>query len=727
MTHRKNIVSEKFAELLESGANPISDKDKENLEMAYKMAVEAFRDDTLPDGQPFILHNINVAITAIKDIGLGPTSAICALLHTSDAESFIPLAEIRNLFGDTVADILEGFNKLSKLRTERISFQSESFRTLFLSMVDDIRVILIRLAHRLHDIRNIELLGEKKEAFIDEIKYIYTPIAHRLGLYNVKTEFEEKVMQYEHPEIYSEISRKMRETKSKREVYINDFISPVERELMKNGFDVEIKRRTKSISSIWAKMKRQNVDFEDVFDLFAIRIIMNTKAKNEKEECWRAYSIVTNIYSPNPKRLRDWISSPKASGYESLHTTVMGPNERWVEVQIRTRRMDEEAEHGQAAHWAYKGIMQRKNTEDWLTQVRDILHNPVQLNHEQAYKTENGNHKDVIFIFTPKGDLKKLPAGSTVLDFAYEIHTDVGGSCSGATVNNRAVPIRYVLKNGDRVDILTSKKQRPKLDWLGFVSTERARTKIKRQLKEEKYKEAEVGKSLLLRKFKNWKIKSSEDLIDLLVKHFKLDTSIDLFYLIAEEKLEIPEIKRVVLASSEPESGKLKQEEPVQKQVTKNTDEAFEKQDVLYIGDNLKNVDYRFAKCCSPIPGDKVFGFVTTFGGITIHRHACPNAKRLYEQYPYRVITVKWLKQKDSSFALTNLKILGRDELGVVSEISRIITDDLRVHMRSIQFQTKGKSFEGKVTVMIRDNDHLTQLIHKLNSTKGVEKVIRLK
>ncbi len=727
MDTRRDIVEEKFSELLGSGINPLNAEEKQKLEKAYSIASEAFSQDSLPNGQPYLLHNINVAITAMKEIGLGPTSAICSILHGADRRGVISTTEIRKEFGDSIADILEGFNKLSDLHTERISFQSEAFRTLFLSLVDDIRVILIRLAHRLNDIRNIHLLGEKTEAFIDEIKFIYTPIAHRLGLYHVKSEFEEKVMQFEHAEIYDEITRKMEESSYQREAYIKDFIAPVEKELSEGGFDFEIRKRTKTVSSVWAKMKRQNVDFEEVYDLFAIRLILNTKARKEKEDCWKAYSIVTNIYSPNPKRLRDWISSPKASGYESLHTTVMGPQERWVEVQIRTDRMDQEAEHGQAAHWAYKGVMQRKNTEDWLSQVRDILHNPNQVHHDQLYRSENGKNKDVIFIFTPKGDLKKLPSGSTVLDFAYEIHTDVGGSCSGARVNNKAVPIRYVLQNGDRVDILTSKKQTPKLDWLAVVSTERARSKIKRQLKEEKYKEAETGKGLLLRKFKNWKIKSSDDLISQLVKHYKLDTSIDLYYLIAEDKIEVSEIKKLVFKFLESVNSKTKPEEKVIESTEKAAGEIAEKQDILYVGDNLKNVDYRFSKCCNPILGDKVFGFVTTFGGISIHRMNCPNAKRLKEQYPYRLITVKWLKPKDASFALTNLKILGRDELGVVSEISKAITDDLRVHMRNIQFKTKGKNFEGKVSVLVKDNEHLSQLIYKLNNIHGVDKVIRSK
>ena len=472
-------------------------------------------------------------------------------------------------------------------------------------------------------------------------------------------------------------------------------------------------------------MKKQNIDFEEVFDLFAIRIIINSKPKKEKEDCWKVYSIVTNYYSPNPKRLRDWISTPKASGYESLHTTVEGLHDKYVEVQIRTTRMDDVAEKGQASHWQYKGVMSKKNTEDWLSQVRDILENPEHIQHDIAYKSEKGKANN-IFVFTPKGDLKQLPAGSTVLDFAFGIHTDIGSSCSGATVNNRVVPIRYELKNGDKVGILTSKNQKPKLDWLTFVSTERARIRIKRKLKEEKYQEAENGKALLLRKLKNWKIKSSDDLINMLIKYYKLDTGIDLYYLVATEKMDILDIKKVIQNYIKGESVTAKTEE-IPKEEKKPRSNGNELEEVVYIGDNLKNINYRLAKCCNPIRGDKVFGFVTTMGSITIHRNNCPNAKRLKEKYPYRLMQIKWIKAAEESFTLANLKITGSDQLGLVGTITNIITNDLRVNMRSVNFSSKGKVFTGNVSVLVRDNEHLNQLIAKINNIQGVEKVVRVK
>ncbi len=713
--------------MLNSCNSELYEEEKDILKKAFDFAFQWNKDKTLPNGDPYIFHNIDVAITAMKEIGLGPMSAVCSLLHGEEIRSEKIMIQVRDEFGEQVAGILDGLNKISTLRTERISYQSEAFRTLFLSMVNDMRVILIKLAHRLNDIRNLDQLGEKTKAFVNEIKYLYSPIAHRLGLFNVKTELEERVMQYENPELFYSIQRKIKETRKKREVYIQEFIRPIYRALFEQKYKFDIKWRTKSAPSIYAKMKRQNVEFEEVFDLFAIRIIVDTPLKKEKEVCWKVYSIVTNLYQPNPKRLRDWISTPKASGYESLHTTVLEENNKWVEVQIRTKRMDEVAEKGQAAHWQYKGIMNKKDTEDWLSQVRDILENPDQILRDNVYRPSVGNHTDKIFVFTPKGDLKQLKAGASVLDFAYEIHTDVGSSCKGARVNNRVVPIRYILHNGDKVDIITAKNQKPKLDWLAYVVTEKARTRIKRQLKEEKYAEAEIGKEMLLRKLKHWKIKSPEDLINVLVRHYKLETAVDLYYLIAENKIEMALIKKQLVDFLESDSIRKKPETIEVKTEEKPATAKVESQDIIYIGENLKNMNYKLAKCCNPIPGDHVFGFVTTLGRLTIHRYSCPNAKNLLSKYPYRVMMVKWLKSGKTAISTTNLKISGTDELGVVSAITKTITDDLRVNMRSINFQKKGKHFEGRVCVMVKNHEHLDQLIAKINLVKGVEKIIRVK
>ena len=714
----------KFDELLNSSPN-LTKEDKDSLERAFVIAEEVYGDEIMPGGRSHLFHNINIAMTAMREIGLGPTSAICSLLHGDKVRDANLMKRIGEEFGDAVVEIISGFQEISALHTERLSYQSEAFRTLFLSMVNDMRVILIKLAHRLNDMRTIDSRGENAAQFVDEVKHIYSPIAHRLGLYKVKTELEERVMKYENPELYNSISQKIRETRSKREVFIKEFIRPIERELMSQGIEYDIRWRTKSVPSIYSKMKRQNVDFEEVYDLFAIRIILDSKPSKEKEVCWKVYSIVTNIYQPNPKRLRDWITTPKASGYESLHTTVLGSNDKWVEVQIRTRRMDEVAEEGQAAHWQYKGVMKKKDTDDWLSQVRDILQNPDQIIHEISYRANKNGSSQKIFVFTPKGDLKQLRAGSTVLDFAYEIHTGVGASCKGARVNNKVVPIRYVLNNGDKVDILTAKNQKPKMDWLAFVKTEKARLNIKKQLKEERFKEAEIGKDILWRKLRNWKIKSSDDLINMLVKHFKLETGVDLYYLIAEEKIEMAEIKRVLTEYLAEDQAKKKPETREVKVEDKAAEEDL--QEIIYIGEDLKNVNYRIARCCSPIPGDRVFGFVTTSGGLSIHRKNCPNAMSLIEKYPYRVMAVKWLQGKGTSYSTTNLKITGKDEIGLVSAITRTITDDLRVNMRAINFTKKGKHFEGRVSVMVKDFNHLDQLIAKINLVKGVERVVRVK
>lgn len=726
MIHTNEQIRKKLNELFVYTEDRGEKDARKYIQKAWDIAFEAYGEKIMPDGTPFIQHHLEVATIALKEINLGVSSVVCALLHSLDTTRPETMDQIISSFGQNVLEIIQGFQKISRLHTERVSFQSDAFRNLFLSMIDDIRVILLLMAHRLSDVRRRDLLTKsQKVKFFDEIKYIYIPISHRLGLYSIKSEMEEDLMRFEQPDIYKAIVDKIQATKRKREVYIHDFIQPVERELIANGFDYQIKWRTKSIPSIWAKMKKQNVEFEEVYDLFAIRIIVNSALQNkEKEDCWRVYSLVTNIYVPNPKRLRDWVTTPKASGYESLHTTVMGHNKKWVEVQIRTTRMDEVAEKGQAAHWQYKGFRRSKVVDDWLVQVRDVLEHPEVIGDEYTYRPKI--NQKYIFVFTPKGDIRRLPVGATVLDFSYDIHTRIGNTCSGARVNNRLVPIRHVLKNGDRVDIMTTKNQKPKTDWLAFVTTTKARNHIKRRLKEEKYSEAEAGKGLLQRKFKNWKLKSSDDLVNVLVKHFKLDTSVELYYLIATEKLDLALVKSVLqdyLAE--------KQEEPtedgMQEQKVAFTEKPGTDDDILYIGDNVKNINYRFAKCCNPIPGDQVFGFITRLGSISIHRNNCPNAKRLNGRYPYRILEVKWINLTEKPFFLVNIKVMGIDTMGLVEAVTQTISGDLRVNMRSINFRTKGKRFEGKVNLMIRNNEHLNQLIHKIMQINGVEKVVRSK
>jgi len=720
------LIEQKYNELISGLEKVISQEEKIRVRKAFDQAVELYKDKTLPTGDPAISHYLEVGRIAVSEIGLRSSTLIASLLHGMVLENDDALGKIKLEYGNDVAVILSGFRKISQLPTSRLSYHSDPFRKLFLSLVEDIRVVLLKIAHRLYDVRHQEQIDpENLKRFIHEVKYLYIPITHRLGLYTIKAEFEEKVMRFEHPEIFESIQNKIKASKDIQESFMKSFIGPIERELSNHELASTIKWRTKSIPSIWAKMKDQNVEFEQVYDLFAIRIITKSVPKKEKEDCWRAYSIVSDLYAPNPKRLRDWITTPKASGYESLHTTVKAFEDKWVEVQIRSERMDQVAEKGQAAHWLYKDKPEKKDAEEWLNQVRDVLENPDQIQFD-AYKRGNRKEGEKIFIFTPNGDLKQLPGGSTVLDFAYEVHTQVGSNCSGARVNNRIVPIRHVLQNGDKVEIITNKKQTPKHDWLAFVATERAKSKIKRYLKEEELKEAEFGKTLLLRKLKNWKIVYSEDIINHLVKHYKTTTSIQLFHDISTEKIDLVELKKHLVALSHEDKSAPKAHEPGLPAEAKTAVKQEGKDDYLLIDDSISNVNYKLAKCCNPIPGDDVFGFVTINTGITVHRVTCPNASRLKERYSYRFLKVKWKESKENPNFQAAIRVIGVDTLGLVGEITKLISNDLKVNMRSIAFDTRDGRFVGKIVLQIKDTDHLEQLIHRIGKVQGVEKVSRL-
>ncbi|NQT76362.1 MAG: bifunctional (p)ppGpp synthetase/guanosine-3',5'-bis(diphosphate) 3'-pyrophosphohydrolase [Bacteroidetes bacterium] len=712
-----------FQGLIES-CDPYCDQAEiKRIREAYELALDGHGGSRSASGEFNICHSILIAKISSEEIGLGATSVMAALLHDVVNKTDITLAQIKEKFGDTVALLIEEYTKLSNLNTKRIDVNSEKFRNLFMTIVDDIRVILLKLAHRIHDLRTIQDLPESKQAiFIAEIEHVYLPITHRLGLYKVKSELEERLMQYLYPEIFQEITNKITQTKTKRKLFIDEFINPISRELILQGFDCEIIGRPKSIHSVWEKMKKQNVKFEEVFDLFAIRIISNSKPSKEKTDCWKIYSIVTNIYTPNPKRLRDWITTPKASGYESLHTTVQGSNKKWVEVQIRSGRMDEMAEKGQAAHWRYKGFDSAKDSQLWLEQVRDILENPDQLKFDQQKKAVLSAKSKKIFVFTPEGDLKELPRGSSILDFAYEIHTRVGDQCYEARVNNKIVPIRYELQNGDKVEIITSKNQSPKMDWLQFVKTSKAKNKIKRSILEEKYREAQEGNDILRRKLKNWKIQFSDEVIDKLVKHYKFASALDLYSMIAFEKADMNEIRNILLKkdSSEKPSEEM-QTSPGEKQ------KAREEDNFLLIDDKLDNVNYRLAKCCNPIPGDKVFGFVTIGKGITIHRKSCPNAKRMLNKYGYREISVQWKDSVNGAAFQATIRITGEDKIGMLGEITNVISGDLRVNMQSIKVDSKKEAFTGYIKVIVKDSRHLNELVHKLLKINGVTKASRIK
>ena len=723
--HSNKRIREIYKELLLLCQPVITKEESIKLRKAYQLVLNFHKATWEESGEDYIYHSIGVAKIALKELNLGITSVICSLLHNVVDNKNLKIDDISKEFGQEIAVITEGFIQLSEIQTEKISIHSENFRRLYLSMVKDIRVILIKLAHRLHDMRTFDMVPEhKKERFLTEVNHIYIPIAHRLGLYNVKLELEDYWLKYKHAQVYQNIAQKIQDTRAKQKAFIQDFTSPIEKELYKHNYKFEIKGRPKSIHSIWLKMKNQNVEFEEVYDLFAIRIIIDTNLKDEKSVCWKVYSIVTDIYQPNPNRLRDWISTPKASGYESLHTTVVGPNGKWVEVQIRTLRMDLIAEKGLAAHWKYKEGGAKKEQEEWMNKIRDVIENPDPEKTISKDLSKIELYSEKIFIFTPDGDLKKLPNGATVLDFAYDIHTSVGDMCNGARVNNRIVPIRYVLKNGDKVEIITSKNQKPKLDWLSFVITNKAKSKIKRSLKEEKFNEAEVGKEILRRKLRNRKIQFNDAIIDKLIKEYKLESSVDLYYLIAIEKIDLSNIKKTIEDNS-PDENRLLQKAEKEKGIPGKADRPG-MGDFMLIDDNIDNMDYELAKCCNPVSGDAVFGFVTVGKGITIHRLHCPNANQLLTKYDYRVIDVKWRKTDENKTFLTTLQISGDDEVGILNNITSVISSDFKVNMVSLNVDSgKAGKFSARIKLKVKDLDHLENLIYRISKIKGVKKASR--
>ena len=720
-------AGESYAALRAFCTDFMQEQDLGLLDKAWDFASRTFGTKKTDGDEPILEHVVSIARVAAEDMGLGINALAACLIHDAILKGFVTEEQVRSEFGETIAMLLTGFTRISELPTEKVTLQSDSFRKLFLALIDDIRVILIKLAHRLYDMRNIDSLPEAKQTrFHNEVVHLYSPIAHRLGLYRIKKELEDLSMKYLQPEIYGQIENKIRETEEKRNVFIGKFSRPIEEELTRQGLSFEIKGRPKSIPSIWNKMEKQEVEFEQIFDLFAIRIILDSTAQLEKADCWKAYSIVTNIYQPNPKRLRDWISTPKASGYESLHTTVKGPNDRWVEVQIRSRRMDEVAEKGQAAHWKYKGFGSKKDTEEWLSQVRDIIEHPEQINFEDFDNVALKKTANKVYVFTPTGDLKELQAGATVLDFAFEVHTSVGCACTGARVNNKLVPIKQVLNNGDKVEIVTSKMQRPKIDWLSFVVTNKAIGKIKRALREDKFQESEKGNELLRRKFRNWKIPFKDENIDKLIKKYKLGSSVDLYSLIYQEKIDLLEIKKI-LKEPEPKAGDKVLAMPADDK-KKQDDLAREKLsgDILLIDRRLDKVNYKLARCCNPIPGDDVFGFITISRGITIHRRNCPNARQLLNRYGYRRIDVQW-KESDEGMAFqAMIRVTGMDRIGIMNDISQVISNDIKANMLSLKIEARNGIFTGNIKIIVKSAGHLDELLSKLSRIKGVNKSQRV-
>ena len=726
--HDKKQIVGKYRQLLKIAKNTIPPNELELVRKAFDIARSAHSEKRQPTGNPYLVQLLETSIIIIDLVGLSYHSVVAYLLFEAVVDQKISIDEVEKQFDNKTKLIVEGLVKITSIDTKTATSQAENFRQLLLTVAKDVRVILIKIAIILEEMRNVGFSEENiqiKKSL--ETFSIYAPLAHRLGLYNIKSELENLAFKYTEKDIYKEIIKKLKNTTAKRNRFIKKFCEPIDQELKKQKLDFEIKGRPKSIYSIWQKMKKQNVEFEEVYDLFAIRIILNSAPNKEKSDCWKVYSIVTDFYQPNPQRMRDWISVPKSNGYESLHTTVIGPEKKWVEVQIRTQRMDEIAEMGYAAHWKYKGIRPEQGIDQWMNKIRELIESSDEESSQDIDDLKLNLYNKEVFIFTPNGDLKKYPAGATVLDFAYDIHSDVGNQCVGARINKKNVTIKQVLQNGDQVEIITSKNQKPKTDWLNFVSTSKAKTKIKSTLREEKYKEAEAGKELFNRRLKNWKIAANDSIVNQLLKHYKLKFPIDLYYSIATEKIDITDIKELLIKTesdivpiiSETESLKQEFKPEIEK-------EAAHSPDFLIIDEKVENIDYKLAKCCNPIFGDSIFGFVTVSEGIKIHRTNCPNARQLIERYNYRIINARWNKAASNKSFQTTIKITGIDEVGMLSKITDIISKDMKVRMRHITMDSKDGLFEGHLKLYVEGTEHLDVLFRKLKKAKGILKIVRV-
>ncbi len=723
---RKQIL-ESYKALISASQNILKPGDIQQIRQAISMSVQRSREVRRVSGTPSILHSLEIARIVVEELGLGRTSLICSLLYDVLRYGEITHEEIRHHFGDHVSGIMDGLGKVADLYARNVSVQSENFRKLLLTFAQDVRVILIIIADRLRTMRTLDLYSSESQQIISsEVSYLYAPMAHRLGLYSIKSEMEDLVMKYTNRDMYKFIARKLNETKRARDRYINEFIAPLKEELASQSLNFDIKGRTKTINSIYQKMKKQNVEFEQVYDLFAIRVILDSELKHEKADCWKVYSIVTDRYQPNPSRLRDWLSVPKSNGYESLHTTVLGPNHKWVEVQIRSRRMDDVAELGLAAHWRYKGVKGEKEMDQWLGNIREILENP-EINAVDFIDDFKLNLYDKeVFVFTPKGDLRRLPMGATILDFAFDIHSHIGKKCVGAKVNQKNVSIKYVLKNGDQVEILTASNQAPKQDWLKIVATSRARTKLKQALREIQYKEAEIGREMLVRRLKNWKLDLTDQTIALLIKNFKYKTVHDFFRDIAVDKLDVVAIKEFLQKERSKEG--LEQDQTARSAenfVAAPVDEEVSGEDVLLIDKNLSNVDFKLAKCCNPIFGDDIFGFVSISGGIRIHRTTCPNAPDMKNRYGYRIVKARWSGEAGGSYQ-ASLKVTGEDDIGIVTNISQVVSKEMGLKIRSINISSHEGVFEGTLSVFVNNKQSLNTLIKKVKSVRGVYTVSRV-
>lgn len=731
----RNEISKRYRKILKTAKQFIKEGDTKLIRKALNISMEAHKEMRRKSGEPYIYHPLEVALICVEEIGLGPTSIICALLHDVVEDTTITLKEIHQDFGPKVAQIIDGLTKIAENFEQTQSAQAENFRKMLLTLSEDVRVILIKLADRLHNMRTLGSMARNSQLKIaHETIYIYAPLAHRLGLYQIKSELEDLYLKYTEPEVYKDISTKINISKFTRKKLIDGFMKPISKRLKDAGIDFYIKGRPKHIYSIWKKLSQQNVSFDNIYDLFAIRIILNNisplERDKEKAACWQAYSIVTDEYRPNPDRLKDWISTPRANGYESLHTTVMSNTGVWVEVQIRTERMDEIAEKGYAAHWKYKGTDTSldKPLDQWLNTVRDTLASGDNSAIEFMEDFRGNLFNEEVFVFTPKGDLKVLRKGATVLDFAFEIHTEIGRKCTAGKVNSHLVPISYVLQNGDQVEILTTKNQKPSEDWLRFVVTSKAKARIKDLLKESNKSYVTEGKEVITKKLKNLGLESNLETFNQLRAFFNKKDYNELFYFFGKGYLLPDEIKKF---KQEREAIANRQKKIVIDEKAFKDAKSFEKEikkvkgnDTLLIGDDMQQIDFTLARCCNPIPGDDVFGFLTINEGIKIHRNLCPNAQQLLSNYGNRVIKARWASQIEKSYLVT-INLDGIDRVGMIQDISKVISSELLINMRGLSVETYDGIFEGKIKVYVFDTQHLDILMTKLEEIDGVSSVSR--
>lgn len=724
-------IAQEYKELLRISYQTLTPEDKKLIRKAFDVAVDAHKEQRRKSGEAYIFHPIAVAKIVASEIGLGATSIAAALLHDVVEDTPITVEDIERLFNPKVAQLVEGLTKISMVQKDlNASLQAENFRKMILTLNDDVRVILIKLADRLHNMQTMDSMQEDKQTKIaSETLYIYAPLAHRLGLYNIKTKLEDLGLKYTEPAIYNDILSKIKETKEEQDAYIKDISDVLKTSLDEEGFEYIIKGRPKSIYSIRRKMKAQNVGFDEVYDKFALRIVYKSNAHDEKFLAWKIYSIVTDHYRPSPSRLRDWISSPKSTGYEALHITVMGPKGRWVEIQVRSERMDEIAEKGYAAHYKYKnGATEESGLDVWLNLLKEALENSETNAVDFVEDFKMNLYSKEIFVFTPKGEIKSLPKGATSLDFAFSIHSEIGIRTRGTRVNGRLVPLNHELKSGDQIEVITSQNQKPTVNWLDYVTTSRAKTKIKNVLNENTKKIGEEGKELLTRKLKHLKINLNEQVINELVNFFKLKTSLDLFYRVGIGAIENQQLKDYAAQKSNTFINFFKNKI---KRNTGTADEDIHKQiissnyDLLVFGKEHDKLDYKLSPCCNPIPGDDVFGFVTINEGIKVHKKDCPNAIGMQSNYAYRIMTAKWIDSSQEEFKAI-INITGMDVLGLTNQLTKVISNNMNVNIQSISLSTDAGIFHGQVVVVVQNNTILKKMISNIKKIDGIDKVTRV-